>query len=117
MTILFRKPGSRRWKYSPDFPARFDSLEASEAFCRAYFAWYNTEHYHSGIALLTPQQVHYGEAAMILARRQSVLDAAFALTPRRFRHGPPRVAQLPATVWINRPAQEVYSNTALNAGE
>jgi putative transposase len=103
----FSEAGFKTMKYSPDFPARFDSIEVAEAFCRGYFAWYNTEHHHTGIALLTPGQVHYGEAAAVLDRRQSALDVAFGLAPQRFRHGPPQVERPPTTVWINRPAQEV----------
>jgi len=64
--------------------------------------------------LLTPAQVHYGEAPAILAKRQAILDATFAKTPERFGHGRPQVTALPETVWINRPAQPVYASTAQN---
>src|SRR6201993_677108 len=47
-------------KYRPEFPERFGSLEDARAFCVAFFNWYNNEHYHSGLALLTPATVHYG---------------------------------------------------------
>lgn len=101
----YSEAGFKTMKYSPDFPARFGSFEEAEAFCRDYFDWYNQEHYHTGIALLTPAQVHYGEAEAVLARRQAALDAAFARAPERFGNRRPRVAALPETVWINRPAQ------------
>jgi transposase InsO family protein len=35
-------------KYRPDFPERFGSIEDARAHCQAFFAWYNTEHHHSG---------------------------------------------------------------------
>ena len=103
----FSEAGFKTLKYSPDFPARFGSFEEAEAFCREYFVWYNQVHYHTGIALLTPAQVHYGEAEAVLARRQATLDAAFARAPERFGHRRPQVGRLPETVWINRPGQPV----------
>ena len=36
-------------KYCPQFPERFGSLEDARAFCQDFFAWYNSEHHHSGI--------------------------------------------------------------------
>ena len=89
-------------KYRPDFPAWFGSLEAGLSFCRSFFPWYNEEHRHHGLALLTPQQVHHGLADQILSERQRALDVAFAAHPERFPR-PPRVARLHAQVWINKP--------------
>jgi putative transposase len=103
----FSEAGFKTLKYSPDFPARFDSFEEAEAFCRQYFAWYNDKRYHTGIALLTPAQVHYGEAEAVLARRQATLDAAFAAHPERFGNRRPQAPMLPKTVWINRAAEQV----------
>jgi len=107
----FSEAGFKTMKYSPDFPARFASFEEAEAFCREYFVWYNQQHYHTGIALLTPAQVHYGEAEAILAKRQATLEAAFDQAPAQFGHRRPQVTRLPETVWINRPAQPVCEAT------
>ena len=93
-------------KYRPEFPERFGSLEDARAFCRAFFQWYNHEHRHEGIALLTPAAVHHGRAARVVEERQAVLNAAHALHPERFVHGPPRAAQVPCAVWINPPTRE-----------
>ena len=41
-------------KYHPGFPGRFDDIHAAVAFCRTFFPWYNHEHRHAGIAMLTP---------------------------------------------------------------
>ena len=61
-------------KYRPEFPKRFGSIQHARDVCRDLFGWYNTEHYHSGIGLLTPESVHYGRAAMIVeGRRQGAL--------------------------------------------
>lgn len=89
-------------KYRPEFPERFGSLQDARAFCKAFFAWYNFEHYHHGLALLTPNVVHHDLAPQILEQRQNVLNAAFALHPERFAKAPihPPLAQ---AVWINPP--------------
>ena len=92
-------------KYRPEFPDRFASQQDAQAFCQSFFAWYNHEHYHSGIALLTPAMVHYGSAQEVLLRRQEVLDAAYAAHPERFVNGRPSPGQLPQQVWINPPPQ------------
>jgi putative transposase len=91
-------------KYRPGFPDRFGSIEDARAFCVAFFAWYGTEHRHSGIALLTPEDVHYGRATERLAARGIVLDAAYAAHPERFVRRPPRPASPPTAVWINPPS-------------
>ena len=54
-------------KSRPDYPARFGSYEGAHSFCRRTFDWYNYEHHHSGLAMLTPAQVHYGRAEEVLA--------------------------------------------------
>jgi putative transposase len=99
----YSEAGFKTLKYSPQFPARFASQEEAEAFCQTYFVWYNTQHHHTGLVLLTPEQVHFGEAAQVLAKRQVTLDAAYAAHPERFRERP-RAGELPEVVWINAPA-------------
>ena len=56
-------------KYNQGFPERFGSIQHARAFCRNFFAWYNSVHKHSGIALMTPEQVHYGLADDIFQKR------------------------------------------------
>jgi putative transposase len=90
-------------KYRPEFPNRFGSMEDSREFCRAFFPWYNEEHYHSGIGFLRPADVHYGRADQILKERQQVLAAAFEKYPNRFKGRMPKPADLPEAVWINKP--------------
>jgi putative transposase len=103
-------------KYRPEFPDRFGSLEDALAFCREFFAWYNDEHYHSGLAMLTPAMVHYGTASLVLEERQRVLDAAYAAHPERFVKAPPVPKPVPTAVWINPPqasaTQPVSGSTA-----
>lgn len=90
-------------KYRPDFPDRFGGREDALSFCRRLFPWYNAEHHHSGLAFLTPEDVHYGRAPRILQLRQAALDQGFLLHPERFKGRRPLVSQLPAAVWINPP--------------
>jgi putative transposase len=92
-------------KYRPEFPERFGSIEDARAFCQKFFAWYNHEHHHSGIALLTPETLHYGMAGEVIEQRQQVLDAAYARNPERFTHARPTHPPQPTEVWINPPTQ------------
>ena len=90
-------------KYCPDFPARFGSLMDARAFCVPFFRWYNTEHRHSGIGMMTPEMVHYGQAEQVRAQRQRILDSVYAAHPERFVRGRPTPPALPEAVWINPP--------------
>lgn len=94
-------------KYRPGFPDRFGSIEDARAFCQGFFAWYNGEHRHSGIAMFTPADVHHGRTDRLLDARAGVLAGAYAAHPERFVKGPPRPEAVPAEVWINRPLKEV----------
>lgn len=93
-------------KYRPEFPHRFGSIEDARQFCRNFFAWYNQQHCHSGIALLTPQVVHYGLAAEVLDQRNRVLSSAYQAHPERFVKGRPKTQALPQAVWINAPLKQ-----------
>src|SRR5207244_4047183 len=64
-------------KYRPGFPDRFGSLEVARCFCQEFFLWYNHEHHHSGLNLMTPAAVHYGQAEEFISHRQFVLDTAY----------------------------------------
>jgi putative transposase len=90
-------------KYHPEFPDRFGSLQDARSFLLDFFQWYNTQHHHGGLGLLTPWDVHHGRAATRLAEREATLRAAFAATPERFVRGVPTPPALPQAVWINKP--------------
>jgi putative transposase len=92
-------------KYRPEFPARFETIEQAREHCRAFFAWYNQEHRHSGIGLMTPAAVHHGQAQELHTARASVLEAAFTRNPERFVRKPPAPPELPTTAWINKPKE------------
>jgi putative transposase len=90
-------------KYCPAFPDRFGSIQDSRSFCQGFFTWYNKEHYHSGITLMTPESVHYGLAATISTARSTVLAEAYEKHPNRFKGKMPKPPALPQAAWINKP--------------
>lgn len=90
-------------KGRPEFPDRFGCIYDARSFCRKFYNWYNNEHRHSGIGMLTPSTVHYGKADMVLAKRQLVLEEAYKKYPERFVKGKPEVKRLQQMVWINKP--------------
>jgi putative transposase len=96
----------KTFKYRPGFPERFGSLAEARAWVQAFMQWYNFQHYHSALGLLTPAMVHHGQAQQVQSQRQQVLAAAYQTHPERFVRGQPTVAELPASVWINRPSEE-----------
>ena len=91
-------------KYHPSFPGRFGDQTQAKTSCRSFFRWYNAEHRHGGISMLTPEQVHFGQADQVIARRKAVLREAWAIHPERFVSGEPKPKPLPEAVWINPPS-------------
>ena len=92
-------------KYCPAFPESFGSIQDARAFCQLFFSYYNDRHYHSGIALLTPATVHYGDTDRVQTARATTLDLAYAQHPERFNR-PPRPLRMPESAWINDPSRE-----------
>lgn len=104
-------------KYRSEFPVRFQSITSAEAFCQPYFNWYNKEHYHSGIAWLTPESVHFGHGEAILQKRHETMQRVFLQDPRRFNNQPPKLQQLPSEVYINPPQTIIVQAAGLkNSG-
>jgi putative transposase len=99
----FSESQFRTMKYRPAFPDRFGCIQDSRAFCQTFFPWYNDDHRHSGIGMMTPAMVHYGLASEVRQNRQCVLDAAYRLHPERFVTQRPSPHPLPKEVWINKP--------------
>lgn len=100
----FSESAFKTMKYHPGYPARFGSIEDARGYFADLLYWYNEEHHHSGINLLTPSDLHHGRAEERLKTRDAVLAAAYAARPERFVHGRPSAGQVPAAVWINKPA-------------
>jgi putative transposase len=100
----FSEAQFKTMKYRPDYPHRFDSKDHALTWARDFFPWYNQEHHHIALGLLTPAMVHLGQAPTVLAQRQATLNHAYAQHPERFVRGAPATTPVPTTVWINPPA-------------
>lgn len=103
----FSEAQFKTMKYCPFFPGSFASVAEGREFFELFFGWYNDEHHHSGIAMLTPAVVFGGTVDKVVATRQVAMDAAYARHPERFVHGRPLVARPRPEVWINRPDQQL----------
>jgi putative transposase len=101
-------------KYRPDFPERFGSIEDARAHCQQFFQWYNADHCHSGIGLMTPETVHYGRAQALFEQRADTLNSAFLANPKRFKGKIPQPPKLQTAAWINPPKQETATDTTLD---
>ena len=94
-------------KYHPSFPKFFPSLNDAKKFLQTWMHWYNNEHRHSGIEMLTPNDVHNGKAEETIRKRQRVVDKAYKEKPWRFPKGKPTIGNISREVWINKPIKEV----------
>jgi putative transposase len=101
-------------KYRPEFPERFGSVQHARDVCRELLTWYNEEHHHSGLSLLTPAVVHHGRADAVFDVRYCARLAAYAQRPERFVNGPPRRECLSRAVWINRPENTTHQDAQIS---
>jgi putative transposase len=93
----------RTLKYHQSYPhRRFRDLLAVRGWVDGFVEWYNTEHRHSGIKYVTPNQRHYGEADAICAIRQQTYEQARQRHPRRWARLPRDWSQ-PQIVHVNHP--------------
>lgn len=102
----FSEAQFKTMKYRPDYPEQFEGIEYARNWGRLFFHWYNYEHHHTGLALMTPANVHYGQVEAVYEQRQQVLEAAYASHPERFVRGKPTLSKLPEEVWINQPERD-----------
>ncbi len=72
------------------------------AWVEGFAEWNNTEHRHSGIKYVTPNQRHYGQADAICTIRQQTYEQAVLLNPQRWIKGP-RDWKQPEVVEVNHP--------------
>ncbi len=80
----------RTLKYRPGYPRKpLDGVQEWSEWVEAFVSWYNTEHYHSGIGWVTPQQRHAGEDEDLLEKRRRLYEEARQKNPARWS-GKPR---------------------------
>jgi len=91
----------RTCKYRPEYPCEgFATLEEARAWVMRFVQWYNTEHRHSGLNFVTPEQRHTAQAEDVMKQRIEVYEAARARNPRRWSCKT-RNWSLPHSVWLN----------------
>lgn len=75
----------RTLKYRPEYPrGAFASLEAACQWVESFVAWYNTEHLHSAIGFVAPEERHTGRDKAIFAVRRRTYEAARKRNPERW---------------------------------
>lgn len=112
----FSESQFKTMKYRPEVPDRFESAEQARILFRDLFQWYNHEHYHSGIAHLTPGMVHSGQGEAVTLQRAAVLNVAYEAHPERFVNAPPCPEPVPSEVWINPPLKSAEPSRDVSGG-
>lgn len=102
----FSEAQFKTMKYRPDYPDRFGSPQDARQWTHPFIYWYNNEHRHTSLGLMTPATVHYGLAAELTVQRQVTLQAAYEKHPERFVQGLPTPPKLQTAVWINPPLEK-----------
>jgi len=90
-------------KYTPRYPGRFADIAHARSWMADFVHWYNTDHRHSGIGYITPEQRHSGKVVLIMRFRNEVLKKACENHPERWNGGP--------VLWSKHPV--VYLNPSL----
>ncbi len=76
----------RTLKYRPEYPSKpFASLDEARQWVAAFATWYNTDHLHSAIRFVTPDDRHFGRQKDVLARRQKTYEQAQLRHPEIIR--------------------------------
>ena len=79
-------------KYDISYPGKFSSVEVAREWFAGFVSSYNTDHSHSGIHFITPEQIRSGQYASIVQNRNAVMLEAKAKNPQRWSN---KVKQLP----------------------
>lgn len=93
-------------KYTPAYPEKaFASIEAARDWVQRFVTWYNTEHRHSGIKFVTPEERHKGLDHQILAQREVTYEKAKQARPERWKGRRTRDWCHCTEVWLNPPKE------------
>ena len=95
----------RTLKYAPSYPDRFGALLDARQWSHDFLTWYNQEHHHSGLALLTPADVHYGRSQRSWRNGRSSCSR-HTTSIRNALCKASRCRPITQHVWINQPAPE-----------
>lgn len=75
----------RTLKYRPEYPSQpFKNEQEAQRWVDNFVRWYNTEHLHSEIRYVTPDDRHYGQEAAKLSKRKNVYELARKKNPGRW---------------------------------
>ncbi len=101
----------RTMKYRPEYPLKpFENIEQAQSWVDGFVFWYNTQHLHSSIRYVTPDDRHFGREEHILANRRKVYEKARSQNPNRWSKNirnwnPVRM------VWLNPEKKDETSQT------
>ncbi|SHE61848.1 IS3 family transposase [Alkalibacter saccharofermentans] len=91
----------KTFKYRPGFPHKgFATIDDARSWVQKFSRWYNTQHHHSGLNFLTPNQRHDGLSDQIFAQRIAVYEAAKTMNPQRWSRSI-RDWSIEDKVWLN----------------
>jgi transposase InsO family protein len=91
----------RTMKYRPEYPSKpFTSIEESQLWVDGFVQWYNSDHLHSSIRFVTPDDRHYGREDRILSKRHRLYKEAKKRMPNRWS-GSTRNWKPDKIVWLN----------------
>ncbi|NRA43307.1 MAG: IS3 family transposase [Pseudomonadales bacterium] len=100
----------RTCKYRPDYPYKgFKSIDEAQQWVLNFVTWYNTEHRHSGIKFVTPNERHRGQDVDVLVKRKAVYEKAKKQHPKRWS-GNVRNWNRIDQVWLNPERDDVKLN-------
>lgn len=71
-------------KYTAGYPGHFKNLEHARMWMANFVNWYNTEHRHSSIGYVTPQQRRSGDYKNIFSQRNQAVAHARERNPERW---------------------------------
>ena len=78
----------RTLKHTPAYPRLpFANLAIASAWVTRFVSWYNSEHRHSAIRYVTPNERHEGRETAILAKRHRLYKTAQTANPERWSCG------------------------------
>ncbi|MBU1613555.1 IS3 family transposase [Patescibacteria group bacterium] len=97
-------------KYHRTYPRKFVTVEEAREWFAGFILWYNTEHLHTGIGLVTPEARHNGTATAIYATRNETYARAHTVHPERWSRKPKNWA-IPSEVYLN-PSNETKERLA-----